>query len=90
MGSNTVLGGCCRLAWPVVCAPRELGGQGIPDLQMLDYALRLRWEWLRRTEPESAWAALPSASECKVAAMFNSSVVVELGDGASTKFWTDT
>jgi hypothetical protein len=87
--TDTVLGGSCRIAWPIVCAPKDHRGLGLPDLRILGYALRLRWEWMRRTEPSSAWAALPSASEHKVAAMFSSSIYVQVGDGASTKFWTD-
>jgi hypothetical protein len=42
--SQSVSGGRCRLAWPIVCAPKEHGGLGIPDLCILGYALRLRWE----------------------------------------------
>lgn len=72
-----------------MCAPKDLGCLGIPDLRILGYVLRLRWEWLRRTKPESAWAMLSSAPERKIAAMFSSSVTVEVGDGASTRFWTD-
>jgi hypothetical protein len=89
-GSNTVTGGRCKVAWPIVCAPKDHGGLGIPDLRILGYALRLRWEWLRRTRLESAWAALPSAPERKVSSMFKCSVTVEVGDGASTRFWTDS
>jgi hypothetical protein len=88
-GTDSVSGGSYRIVWPIVCAPKDHGGLGLPDLRILGYALRLRWEWMRRTEPNSAWAALPSAPERKVAAMFSSSVYVEVGDGASTKFWTD-
>jgi len=72
-----------------VCAPKDNGGQGIPDLRILGYALRLRWEWLRRTKPDSTWALLPSTPERKISSMLSSSITVEIGDGASTQFWTD-
>jgi hypothetical protein len=88
-GTDTVSGGSCQIAWPIVCVPKDHGGLGLLDLRILGYALRLRWEWMRRTEPNSAWAALPSAPERKVATMFSSSVYVEVGDGTSMKFWTD-
>jgi len=48
-GTNTVTGGKCKVAWPVVCSPKEVGGLGLPDLRVLGFTLRLRWEWLRRT-----------------------------------------
>jgi len=41
----------------------ELGFQspelGISDLQNLGWALRLRWMWLQKTEPEKPWAFFP-------------------------------
>lgn len=55
----------------------------------MGYALRLRWEWLRRTNPDAAWTRLPSKTELIVRAMFRASVSVHLGDDASTRFWTD-
>jgi hypothetical protein len=88
-GADSLTGGRCRVAWPIVCAPKDHGGLGIPDLKILGYALRLRWEWLRRTKPESPWVLLPSSSEKAVSSMFSASYTVELGDGASARFWTD-
>ena len=88
-GSTTVAGGKCKVAWTVVCAPRDLGGLGQPDLRILGYALRLRWEWLRRTRPDSAWALLPATAEHCVAHMFNAATSIILGDGATARFWTD-
>lgn len=54
------------------------------------FALRLRWEWLRRSNPNAAWTSLPSKTERSVAAMFQASVSVRLGDGASALFWMDS
>jgi hypothetical protein len=89
VGSDSVSGGRCKIAWPIVCAPKDHGGLGLPDLRTLGYALCLRWEWLRRTEPDSAWALLPSAAERKVRSMFSVSITIEVGDGSSTRFWMD-
>jgi hypothetical protein len=61
----------------------------LPDLRTLGYALRLRWGWLHRTEPDSAWALLSSIAERKVRSMFSVSITIEVGDGSSMRFWTD-
>lgn len=47
-------GGRCKVAWPTVCRPRDLGGHGMADLRCAGVALRLRWPWLRRIDPERA------------------------------------
>jgi len=59
-GTGTVAGGKCKVAWPVVCRPTDLGGLGVLDLRFFGFALRLRWEWLARAEPERCWASLPA------------------------------
>jgi hypothetical protein len=84
-GKETVSGGQCKIAWPIVCAPRDVGGLGLPDLRVLGYVLRLRWEWLRRTRPDSPWALLPATNEPAITSMFR----VELGDGSAARFWID-
>lgn len=38
-GTDTIAGGRCRIAWPVVCSPRDLGGLGLPDLRFLGFVL---------------------------------------------------
>jgi len=77
------------VAWRVVCAPTCYGGLGVPDLKIVGFALRLRWEWLRRTDTAANWSLLPSKPERQVSAMFDASVSVILGDGSSARFWTD-
>jgi hypothetical protein len=58
-------------------------------MRILGFALRMRWEWLRRTKTGTAWALLSSAPERKTSSLFSCSVTVDVGDGASTRFWTD-
>lgn len=89
-GTSTVVGGKCRVSWPLACSPRNLGGLGLPDLRLMGYALRLRWEWLRRTDGDAFWASLPCKTEKTVAAMFDASVTVQVGDGATARFWYDS
>jgi len=48
-------GGHCLVAWPKVCLPKELGGLGISNLQNLSWALRMRWLWLKKTDPNRPW-----------------------------------
>lgn len=62
-GTESTSGGRCRVAWPIECSPKEHGGLGLPELGVLGFALRLRWEWLRRSKPNAAWAQLPSKPE---------------------------
>ena len=62
----------------------------VPDIRILGFALRLRWEWQRRAADAPAWTQLPSKTEKLVSIMFSCSVVVELGDGASARFWSDS
>jgi hypothetical protein len=85
-GVETTSGGKCRVAWRIACSPKEYGGLGIPDLRIMGFALRLRWEWLRRSNPNAAWTSLPSKTERPVAVMFQASVSVRLGDDASALF----
>jgi len=81
--TEEVTGGKCKVAWPLVCSPKELGGLGMPDLRFMGYALRLRWEWMRRVQPDAVWARLPSKPEKNVESMFHASVSVIIGEGAS-------
>ena len=89
-GADTVSGGKCKVAWPAVCMPKDLGGLGLPDLSTLGVALRLRWEWLRRSDPSTPWAQLPFKMDAVSEAMFSASARVVIGDGTRARFWTDS
>jgi len=89
-GSQSAAGGKCKIAGPIFCSPKDHGELGIPDLKLLGFALRLRWEWLRHMDTSSAWALLPSRAEKNIDAMFRASANVRLDDGASTRFWMDS
>jgi hypothetical protein len=52
-GAESTNGRKCKVAWRIACAPKDFGGLGLLDLRIMGYALRLRWEWLWRTDTES-------------------------------------
>jgi len=86
---------CCLSAWAIGEIDRRRRaflwcGTDRASGGVLGFAIRLRWEWLRRTQPDSTWAALPQRTEKTVASMFKASVTVAVGDGASARFWTDS
>lgn len=88
-GNQSTSGGKFKIAWPIVCSPKDHGGLGIPNLKVLGFTMRPRWEWLRRTDATSAWALQPSRAEKSIDAMFRASISVRLGDSALARFWTD-
>jgi hypothetical protein len=77
------------VAWPRVCAPKEHGGLGVKDLRTMGLALRLRWEWWRRTDPSKCWVDFPAPMEASLVDMWDASVTVTLGDGNTALFWLD-
>jgi hypothetical protein len=80
---------CCLSAWAIGGIDRRRRaflwcGTDRASGGVLGFAIRLRWEWLRRTQPDSTWAALPQRTEKTVASMFKASVTgtgPQLGSG---------
>lgn len=70
-GKKEVRGGHCLVAWDKVCRPAELGGLGIFSLKELGWALRMRWLWLTKVEPDKPWAGLPMHFPSKVKSFFH-------------------
>jgi hypothetical protein len=62
-GADAVSEGRCKVAWQTVCRPRELGGLGVVDLRRVGVALRVRWPWLQRVDPDRTWWSLPNHEE---------------------------
>lgn len=88
-GHNDMQGGHCVVSWARVCRPRELGGLGIHNLEMLGWALQMRWLWLKKTQPDRVWAEFDFQVHPNVTALFAVSVVSMVGDGNNTCFWMD-
>jgi hypothetical protein len=49
----------------------------------------MRWLWLKRTDPSRPWSCLPAKTESLGEALFAVSIIVEVGDGLHSFFWTD-
>src|SRR6266540_2591477 len=88
-GRKDVKGGHCLVAWPKVARPLELGGLGISQLQQLGWALRMRWLWLKKIEPDRPWAAFQLRVHPVVKAFFSAAIITKIGNGKKTLFWTD-
>ncbi|KAM0888691.1 hypothetical protein ACQ4PT_028193 [Festuca glaucescens] len=88
-GKNEANGGNCLVAWDAVCAPKELGGLGLPNLRWMHAALRARWIWLQRSASDRAWSGLPFGVSQDAAALFYASVDITVGSGATLRFWED-
>jgi hypothetical protein len=67
----------------------ELGGLGISSLKELGWALRIRWLWLQKIEPDCPWPTLPIHVPDKAKDLFSAAIQTEVGDWKNTLFWTD-
>ena len=88
-GKERVNGGQCLVAWDTICKPYEFGGLGVKDLRLQGLALRVRWEWLRRTDQSMPWQGLPAMSNDMACAVFDSLVTIQVGRGDKVLFWRD-
>jgi hypothetical protein len=82
--------GQCRVAWKLVCRPRELGGLGVLDLKRFNNALRLRWIWQAKTGATRPWSGLLEQPSQTDQALFASMTEVTIGNGMRTSFWADS
>lgn len=79
----------CLVSWARVQRPLEFGGLGIHNLEVLGWALRIRWLWAQKIDPSRPWAGPPISVPPKARALFNMVFISVVGDGKSTYFWTD-
>jgi len=88
-GRQRANGGCCLVAWEKVMRPLDLGGLGIHNLEVLGWALQMRWLWMEKTRPDRPWAGLQIPVYSQTSAMFAIAVESMVGNGRNTLFWTD-
>ncbi|WVZ50362.1 hypothetical protein U9M48_001621 [Paspalum notatum var. saurae] len=88
-GRKEINGGHCLVAWGRVQRTLDLGGLGILDLEIMGWALRMRWLWLKKTQPDRPWADLDIQVHPNSMAMFHISISSIVGDGSNTIFWRD-
>lgn len=87
--SEEIHGGKCVVTQQSVCHPKYLGGLGVIDLRKQGIVLRLRWEWLKRTDDSKPWQGPNFTSDWQVALAFNSLVQWQIGDENRVLFWKD-
>ena len=77
------------VSWEAICKPYCYGGLGVKNLRLQGLALRLWWEWLRRTAPDRPWQGLPCLKDSEAKMVFDGLIEISVGNRRSTKFWTD-
>jgi hypothetical protein len=81
--------GHCVVAWNAVCAPKDLGGLGIKNLNLLNHALRMRWRWMEMSGEDKPWVGLNFKINNEAEEMLQACVKCEVGNGQRFRFWTD-
>jgi hypothetical protein len=85
-GTNMVQNAKHQVAWSQVQCPLLLGGLGVLDMRLLGVALRVRWLWLLKIDPNWACSSLPRQSDNLSTTLFEASVERLLGNGESFLF----
>ena len=67
----------------------DLWGLGIHNLEIMGWALQMRWLWLEKTGADRPWAGLQIRVYSNATAMFAIAIESTVGNGKNTCFWTD-
>jgi hypothetical protein len=86
-GEDNANGGHCLVNWPTVTIPKDLGGLEVPDLDRFGRAIHLRWLWQEWVEQSKPWLGLELPCSNADRLLFNSSIIITLGDGTKAQFW---
>jgi hypothetical protein len=88
-GQGQANGGNCLVSWERVQRPLEYGGLEIHNLEILGWALRIRWLWAQKTDSSRPLAGFQVQVPQFAKAMFCLSVDYIVGNGESILFWKD-
>jgi hypothetical protein len=77
------------VGWAKVCKPVNQGGLDLHNLDVLAWALNLRWLWLKKTQSDRPCTEFDIQIHLYAAALFSACVCSIVHDCASTLFWTD-
>jgi hypothetical protein len=69
--------------------PLDLGGLGIPNLEIRTWALQTRWQSHKKTRADRPWTDLELPSHPNSLALFAIAINTEMGNGRNTPFWSD-
>jgi hypothetical protein len=85
-GRKDVNGGSCLVAWEKVMRPIDLGGLGVHNLEIMGWALQMRWLWIEKPKPDRPWAGMEIPVHSNTSTMFALLVVTTVGNGRNTFF----
>lgn len=86
-GDESLTGAKCKIYWPTVGRPTDLGGLGVLNLEKFARALRLCWLWQEWACPNKPWVGLGNPCSDTDHLLFAASIATSIGDGAKTSFW---
>jgi hypothetical protein len=86
-GDGEITGGKCKVAWPLIARPVQVGGLGILDLERFSRALRLRWLWLAWSSNQRPWVGMKLTIDETDIALFTAATRVSVHDGRKASFW---
>lgn len=75
------------VAWDTICQPTGYGGLRVKPLKLQSLAFRVRWEWLRRTDPQQRpWQGMSMMVDLDARLVFGSFVRIIVGKGDNVLF----
>jgi hypothetical protein len=78
--SDKVSGGKCKIKGDVVCAPKNMGGLGVLNLDKFGRALRL-WSSYEWKDPEHAWVGMGNPCNDEDMDLFYASINLTIVNG---------
>lgn len=86
-GDGEITGGKCKVAWPLVARPVQVGGLSILDLERFSRALQLQWLWLAWSSNQRPWVGMKLPIDETDIALFTAATRVSVRDRRKASFW---